>query len=101
MGISAIRRPMVFHSRIATFLPSDCEKPAKETTSKRPRNGFETTSAGALVKRSILAKMCISPREFGHVLEWGLGRRGDLQSPCPIPFPVNVQTIKKELRLKC
>ena len=47
-----------------------------ETTSKTPRNHLETTSARALVKWPILAKMSILLREFGHASGPGFGPQG-------------------------
>ena len=39
----ALRRVLVFYSRIEALMQSDCKKPMETTTSKRPRNDFETT----------------------------------------------------------
>ena len=57
----AFRRVLVFYNRIEALMQSDCKKPMETTTSKRLRNGPETTPARALVKRSILTKICIFP----------------------------------------
>ena len=39
--------------------------------------GFETASARALVKHSLLTKLAILPRQYGHVRGWILGSQGD------------------------
>ena len=59
----ALRRVLVFYNRIEALMQSDCKKPMETTTSKRPRNDFETTPT---VKNQYTAECKIRPGACPH-----------------------------------